>query len=452
MRVPEQVVSWMRENAVPLTSVTPGGGTIDLQSLRQVIGDARLVGLGESTYGTHEFLTLKHRLIEFLVDELAFDTVALETNWPEAEIVDDHITRGEGTVATAVRRLHGWALHSEETVDLVESLRRRAVGGRQVQFRGAHIGEPHLAADRVVEFLRIVDPEAAASAATAYAFMEETWPRHNHPQSDTGEALRGWQAYVASPDRRKRQSELLLGVCKELSGNLAEYGRTTSTEACRDAIAYAEAVVRADSYQREQADASSTGSLVTRARRLLKTAIRPWYRQYEAEPSDVDIASTVAAMVAEERRVVFLAHNAHVGAVRPHVGWHLTKALGGDYIRIGLVALSGSFNARCGGSTGGVPGAIASFQLPVPHPGGLDEALAGVGLQAFMLDLRTQAPGIVRDWLETPCPLFMAGTFVNDPERLHESVGVASPRRAFDVVICLTETTPSKLLASATTP
>lgn len=38
----------------------------DLQPLQQIVGDASIGGLGKATHGSHEFFTMKHRLLEFL--------------------------------------------------------------------------------------------------------------------------------------------------------------------------------------------------------------------------------------------------------------------------------------------------------------------------------------------------------------------------------------------------
>jgi erythromycin esterase len=54
-------IAWLRDNAVPLATTEPGSGFADLEPLRKVIGDARIVSLGEATHGTREFFQLKHR-------------------------------------------------------------------------------------------------------------------------------------------------------------------------------------------------------------------------------------------------------------------------------------------------------------------------------------------------------------------------------------------------------
>src|SRR5262245_60190227 len=76
---PEQM-SWFKAHAVPLKTVEAGHGLEDLARLKGMIGDARIVGLGEGTHGTREHFQAKHRLIEFLVEEMGFGIFSIEAN------------------------------------------------------------------------------------------------------------------------------------------------------------------------------------------------------------------------------------------------------------------------------------------------------------------------------------------------------------------------------------
>jgi erythromycin esterase len=65
-----ETIHWIRASAIPIATVEAGNGFSDLEPLRRVIGDARIVSLGEATHGTREFFQLKHRLLEFCVSVL----------------------------------------------------------------------------------------------------------------------------------------------------------------------------------------------------------------------------------------------------------------------------------------------------------------------------------------------------------------------------------------------
>jgi len=59
--VPPEVSTWLRENAIPSDTVEPGSGFDDLMPLKEIIGGAHIVALGEATHGTSEFFKMKHR-------------------------------------------------------------------------------------------------------------------------------------------------------------------------------------------------------------------------------------------------------------------------------------------------------------------------------------------------------------------------------------------------------
>jgi erythromycin esterase len=75
-------VAWIRDNAVKLETVSARNGFADMQPLKKIIGNARVVSLGEATHGTREFFQLKHRMLEFLATEMGFTIFSIEANIP----------------------------------------------------------------------------------------------------------------------------------------------------------------------------------------------------------------------------------------------------------------------------------------------------------------------------------------------------------------------------------
>jgi erythromycin esterase len=78
--VPTDPVEWLASQAIPVASIDPGSMDFsDLQPLREVIGDARVVLLGEQSHGDGTVFLAKTRLIEFLHQEMGFDVLAFES-------------------------------------------------------------------------------------------------------------------------------------------------------------------------------------------------------------------------------------------------------------------------------------------------------------------------------------------------------------------------------------
>ena len=57
----------------------------DLEPLRQVIGNASVVGLGETIHTSGGYYRMKHRAFRFLVERMGFRVFAFESPWENAE-------------------------------------------------------------------------------------------------------------------------------------------------------------------------------------------------------------------------------------------------------------------------------------------------------------------------------------------------------------------------------
>lgn len=87
--------------AIPLT-----GGAGDYDPLLEMIGEERLVLLGEASHGTHEFYAERARITRRLIEEKGFAAIAVEA-WPDAYRVNCWV-RGRGGDAAAEEALRGF--------------------------------------------------------------------------------------------------------------------------------------------------------------------------------------------------------------------------------------------------------------------------------------------------------------------------------------------------------
>ncbi|MFE6456658.1 erythromycin esterase family protein [Streptomyces cinereoruber] len=82
--------------AHPLRTTGPRGGLAGLRPFGRMVGDARVVGLGEATHSSHEFFTVKQRVLRYLVEEKGFRAFAPEAPWSTGLRLDAYLLRGEG--------------------------------------------------------------------------------------------------------------------------------------------------------------------------------------------------------------------------------------------------------------------------------------------------------------------------------------------------------------------
>src|SRR6184192_4601080 len=117
------VTNAIREVAHPLT-----GKATDYDPLMELIGDARLVLLGEASHGTHEFYQARADVTRRLIAERGFTAVAVEADWPDAYRVNRFV-RGEGDDGNADAALAGferfptWMWRNTVVLEFVEWLR-----------------------------------------------------------------------------------------------------------------------------------------------------------------------------------------------------------------------------------------------------------------------------------------------------------------------------------------
>jgi erythromycin esterase len=159
---------WSRHHAIAADSLNPQAPLDDLEPLHKVIGDARVVAIGESAHYVRECYLLRHRLLRFLAERLGFTVYALEAPFTEAHAIDAWIQGSPGTVeevaATGVSFSQG---RSREMYDHLEWMRayNRTVS-QPLRFAGIGVpasgGSPLPALEEVADYLRRADQDAMA--------------------------------------------------------------------------------------------------------------------------------------------------------------------------------------------------------------------------------------------------------------------------------------------------
>ena len=209
------VLDALRREAHPLT-----GDRRDYDPLLALIGDARIVLLGEASHGTHEFYRERARITRRLIAELGFSAVAIEGDWPDAHRVDRY-ARGAGSDRDAEEALRGfrrfptWMWRNADVLDFVGWLRahndRLARGARKTGLYGLDLYSLGASMEAVIEYLDEQDPSAAARARDRYDCLQ---PYHGEGSGYGQAVLLG----VGEPCRRRVIAQLV-----ELRRRAGEY-------------------------------------------------------------------------------------------------------------------------------------------------------------------------------------------------------------------------------------
>jgi erythromycin esterase-like protein len=164
----QPVVEWVAAHAVRLQTPAAGHGFADMHPLKKMIGNARIVSLGEATHGTREFFQLKHRMLEFLATEMGFTIFSIEANMPEAYQLNDFVLNGKGDPAKLIKGMYFWTWDTQEVLDMVLWMREFNKSGKgRVQFTGFDMQFADVAAGIVSEFVEKSDQAYTASVRQA---------------------------------------------------------------------------------------------------------------------------------------------------------------------------------------------------------------------------------------------------------------------------------------------
>lgn len=173
-------------DAIRRVAAPAPGGVPPWTALDELIGEARIVLLGESSHGSAEFYAARAAITRWLIAERGFCGVAAEADWPDAYRVNRHV-RGFGSDRTAEEALRGfqrfpsWMWRNTEVLRFVAWLREHNAGngsGGSAGFYGLDLYSLHRSIEEVIAYLDRVDADAAARARQRYGCFD-------HARDDT---------------------------------------------------------------------------------------------------------------------------------------------------------------------------------------------------------------------------------------------------------------------------
>lgn len=315
----EEVRDLLRAAASASSATAKGGGPSDVAVIRMsaaltengvppaetlfdLVGDARLVLIGEASHGTHDFYAARAEMTRRLIEQRGFCGVAVEADWPDAYKVNRFV-RGRSDDVTAEEALRGfqdfptWMWRNTDVLDFVGWLRERndRVGDERWKagFYGLDLYSLRRSVEEVISYLERVDPRAAARAKGRYSCFD-------HASGDDGQEYGFAAAFGAG---ESCESEVVAQLT-ELRQRAAKYAERDGLLA-EDEAFYAErnavVVTNAERYYRE----------------MFGGRVSSWNLR------DRHMADTLEALLehlgrvrGEPAKIVVWAHNSHLGDAR----------------------------------------------------------------------------------------------------------------------------------------
>ncbi|WP_059170435.1 erythromycin esterase family protein [Bacillus sp. FJAT-27445] len=117
---PNSISPKLKEMIIPLKTAQAGNGFEDLQPLKDILKGVKILGMGEATHGTKEFFQMKHRMYEFLVEEMGYRAFAIEAEFGIHKIINDYILNGTGSIEEVISVMIFWTWSTQEVADMID--------------------------------------------------------------------------------------------------------------------------------------------------------------------------------------------------------------------------------------------------------------------------------------------------------------------------------------------
>jgi erythromycin esterase-like protein/predicted phosphoribosyltransferase len=400
--------------------------------LADLVGDARIVLIGESSHGTHEFYRARAEITRWLIEHKGFTAVAAEADWPDAYRVNRFV-RWQSEDRTADEALGGferfpaWMWRNDVVRDFVEWLRHHNHGkesSAQVGFYGLDLYSLHRSMQSVVDYLDTVDHVAAARARDRYACFD-------HTAGDDGQAYGYAAAFGAGESCERQVVHQLVELQRNRvaflrrDGALAEdelFNAVQNAATVRDAEAYYRAMFhgRVDSWNLRDTHMADT---------------------LEALQSHLDSRSDASSPA----RIIVWAHNSHVGDARAsevgtdgqHTLGQLVRERIGPACR--LIGFSTHHGTVTAASEWGAPAERKAVRAGLP--GSLEELFHETGEASFLVRMDTGHSPEVTDVLNRVRLHRAIGVIYRPETERHSHYFHVRPAEQYDALIHLDATT-----------
>lgn len=409
----------LRSLVHPLT-----GAADDFQPLMDLIGDARLVLIGEASHGTHEFYHTRAMLTRRLVMEKGFNAVAAEADFPDAYRVNCYV-KGVGDDADAddalgdFKRFPTWMWRNAVVYDFVEWLRQYNANRQNVEkvgFYGLDLYSLHASMKAVIDYLNEHDPEAAKRARYRYSCFEDF---SEDPQV---------YGYAASFGLDQSCEGQVLNQLLELQERAASY-------ISRDGLVQEDAFFYAEQNARLAVNAEEY------YRSMFKGRVSTWNLRDQHMSETLDALMTHLDRQVGRSKIVIWAHNSHLGDARAtqmgeegelNLGQLARENHEHETVLVGFSTYQGTVTAAADW------GADAERKRVRPGlPRSFEELFHNIGVPDFLLTLRDKRDHPV---LSTPRIQRAIGVVYRpQSERISHYFLTELPRQ-FDAMIHLDET------------
>ncbi|AUD03494.1 erythromycin esterase family protein [Spirosoma pollinicola] len=411
----QTVVAALDKSNYPIKDADPTREFSDLAVLDTLLAKAQVVGIGESTHGTHEFAQTKDRLFRYLVQTHHHQAIGIEASFGRTILVNRFI-HGESSsftdAAVAAKSLNSWPLSTTEVAQWLQWMREYNTGKsstQQISVYGLDCPEATDEFPLIREFIAKVDPGSLAKIDSIATLFNLTIGAN-------------------SPLPAQQYSQKLPELYNLFVSNETNWTSASGSPAYEVAKQAARVLI-------QQQNLASISDLCQ------KSAKRDGYLAENAQWLLTKLKVS---------KLSLWAHSTHIGDLptvncgQPTMGSYLKQQLKDQYVTIGTSLANGRFTGR-NSALAATPLSVLSVS-GAATPRSYNYLLGRSQSANFILNLhRFDAGSSLGSWLSTPYSFFLAGAGYDErkPDQAYYSIGLST---GFDVLIHFRDTSPTQLL------
>lgn len=321
----------LNENAIEIKSAEFKLARKDFAGFNHLIGNARIVALGENSHGSSSIYKLKLGLVKYLVQNLGFTIFALEMPVADAEVINQYVLFGKGVREDIIKHLVYKAWQTNEMINIVEWIKAYNKGKiEKIRFCGFDIQNGAFA-------LKIVEDYAKKSDIGLYKAILEInrlnqHAKSGHPDWETiyKEATEMYTVFVSS--NQGKESTSLSTIEHYLNVYLQSLSQNYLTDS----------TISRDEYMALNVN---------------------WILKHWGKGS----------------KMILSADNSHVSKVTGKMGDYLQKSFSNRYIAIGFTFNSGRYSAY---------GKQKYYEVYPSYPGTYEYLFSKCRYKSFSIDIR----------------------------------------------------------------
>lgn len=303
-------LEWLKKHYVAIKTVEPNSGFEDLQALKQMIGDARIVGLGENTHGSSEVFKMKHRLVEFLASEMGFTIFSIEANMPEAYKINEYVheNRSNYEPKYLLKGMYFWTWNTQEVLNMINWMKEfNTQENSKIQFTGFDMQYYSGAIENLRRFSEDYDPVLKSKVDSLSMLFEKS------------------KQFRSRATLKKEGIAVIMNKCQELNSYMLKNENSI--------------LLNVGEYEYKW--------LMQNARVLLQCTELAEKAESGYTYRDESMAKNIQWILENNHnaKIVLWAHNAHVAKREGFMGSYLEKKYGKEYYNIGFVSNTGTYTA-----------------------------------------------------------------------------------------------------------